>query len=155
MNGRINGGSNIDLDVEFANSADVARYLPRAVEIGYFAPFPEIWFAPGRSVGGTGRVLIGLETLLTYVIELLAFICLCRWWRSLPSWLLSLTAATGLTALGLVVVNVGTLYRLRFAFWMMLVIPGMAGLVHILWPLEPQSRAPDDLASVPDLERSA
>ena len=37
-------------------------------------------------------------------------------------WLLFLVAAIGTIALGLVVVNAGALYRLRYVFWIMFVI---------------------------------
>jgi hypothetical protein len=43
-------GSNIDSDVQFNSFADIIRYSPRAAAIGFFAPFPDMWFAPGRAV---------------------------------------------------------------------------------------------------------
>lgn len=124
-------GSNIDTDVQFANAVDIARYLPRAVEIGFCAPFPSMWFATGRQVGYAGRVIGGLETMLMYVVELLAILGLWRERRRLSVWLLLLIAGAGLTALGLVVVNLGTLYRMRYAFWMLLIIVGAVGAVQI------------------------
>ena len=124
-------GSNIDMDVQFANAMDIARYLPRAVVIGAFAPFPSMWFAAGRQVGFAGRVIGGLETMLMYTVELLAVVGLWRERRNLSAWLLLLVAGTGLTALGLVVVNLGTLYRMRYVFWMLLIILGVIGAVHL------------------------
>lgn len=124
-------GSNIDTDVQFANAADIARYLPRAVEIGFCAPFPSMWFATGRQVGYAGRVIGGLETMLMYVVELLAILGLWRERRRLSAWLLLLIAGVGLTALGLVVVNLGTLYRMRYAFWILLIIVGAVGAVQM------------------------
>ena len=44
-------------------------------------------------------------------------------------WLTFLVALTGLMALGLVVVNAGALYRLRYAFWIMLIIIAAEGLL--------------------------
>ena len=37
-------------------------------------------------------------------------------------WLLFLVATIGMLALGLVVVNAGALYRIRYVFWMMLIV---------------------------------
>lgn len=125
-------GSMIDPDVRFYNRADVVKYVPRAVEIGYFAPFPATRIHAGYQVGLMGRLLAGIETSLTYGIELLACIFVWRSRRRLDVWLLVLTIMTGITALGLVVVNAGTLYRMRYAFWVLLTILGSGGLLQIL-----------------------
>jgi hypothetical protein len=46
-------------------------------------------------------------------------------------WLVFLTATAGLIGLGLVVVNAGALYRLRYVFWIMLIILGAQGIYLI------------------------
>lgn len=125
-------GSIIDGDVEFSSQADVIRYIPRAVEVGFMAPFPEMWFKSGRNVGLAGRLISGVETALMYLIELFALIFLWHRRRSLHVWLLALTAAVGVVALGLVVVNVGTLYRMRYGFLVVVIILGSAGVFQIL-----------------------
>lgn len=121
-------GSTIDGGVEFGDSLDLIKYLPRAALIGLFSPFPNMWFAGGRRVGAAGRLLGGCETLLMYFVELLALVCIWRSRRSLPVWLLVLVAASGATSLGLVVANAGALYRMRYVFWLLLIILGAAGL---------------------------
>jgi hypothetical protein len=115
-------GSMIDADVSFSNRADVIKYIPRALEIGYLAPFPKMWFTPGENVGFTGRLLSGLETSLTYLIEALACVFIWRRRRHLEVWLLFLTTTIGVLALGMVIVNLGTLYRMRYSFWILMVI---------------------------------
>lgn len=120
-------GSNIDTDVYFNNISDIILYLPRATAIGFFAPFPNMWFVEGPQVGLAGRILSGAETLLMYLLEVLAAICLWRHRRRLSVWLLFITASTGLVALGLVVANVATLYRMRYAFWILLIVLGIEG----------------------------
>jgi hypothetical protein len=45
-------------------------------------------------------------------------------------WFLFSVAAMGITALGLVVANVGTLYRLRYVFLMFLIILAAEGAAH-------------------------
>lgn len=117
-------GSMIDGDVSFKSDVDIIKYVPRAVEIGCFAPFPAMWFNPGYNVGLMGRLLSGVETLVSYVIALLACIFVWQNRRRLDVWLLVLTIMTGVTALGLVVVNVGTLYRMRYPFWILMVVLG-------------------------------
>jgi hypothetical protein len=126
-------GSTIDSEIAFASEGDVVRYIPRAVEIGSFAPFPKMWFSAGHNVGLIGRLLSGFETTLTYAIELLAAIFVWRNRRSLHVWLLVIAAVLGILALGLVVVNVGTLYRMRYSYWVLLVILSSGGLFEIVW----------------------
>ncbi|MGB7925285.1 MAG: hypothetical protein WCF57_18750, partial [Pyrinomonadaceae bacterium] len=112
-----NAGSNIDGDAQFESLADVIRYLPRALSIGLFAPFPEMWFAAGERVGIYGRLLSGVETFVMYAIEALALVGLWKSRRRLAPWLLLIIALACVTALGLVVVNVAALYRMRYVFW--------------------------------------
>jgi len=115
-------GSNVDADVRIESAPELLRYLPRAAEVGFFAPFPGMWFSTGRSVGSAGRLLGGAETLLMYAVEALALLTLWRARRRLEAWLLFASASAGIVALGLVAVNVGALYRLRYVFVMLLII---------------------------------
>jgi hypothetical protein len=115
-------GSNIDTDVQIRGSRDLVRYLPRAAAIGLLAPFPRMWFEKGTSVGAIGRRLSGLETILMYIVEALALISVWRGRRKLSVWFLFSIALMGVVALGLVVINVGTLYRLRLTFLVLFVI---------------------------------
>jgi hypothetical protein len=127
-----NAGSNIDTEVQFNSMSDVIRYLPRAMVIGFFAPFPGMWFQAGELVGFQGRLLSGMETLLMYVVELLALFGLWHSRRRLAVWLLASVAILCLTAFGLIVLNVATLYRMRYTFWMLLIILGAHGAVSLL-----------------------
>ncbi|HKO63219.1 MAG TPA: glycosyltransferase family 39 protein, partial [Pyrinomonadaceae bacterium] len=115
-------GSLIDRDVTFANYSDLVKHVPRALAVGFFAPFPNMWFSAGYNVGRAGRLLAGLETAVTYAMFLLAAIFVWRHRRRVDIWVIVLTMLAGLTALGLVVINVGTLYRMRYSFWILLVI---------------------------------
>jgi 4-amino-4-deoxy-L-arabinose transferase-like glycosyltransferase len=139
-------GLMIDADVRFSSAADVIKYIPRAVEVGCFAPFPSTWFSRGYNVGLVGRLLAGIETSLTYALELFACVFLWQSRRRLDVWLLALTIMVGLLALGFVVVNVGTLYRMRYPFFILIVI--MAAPVVAKWI--PGNRGPTVKASVVD-----
>lgn len=123
--------SNIDTDVQFKGWEDMIRYLPRAAAVGFLSPFPNMWLADGNQVGSAGRRLSGLEMLLTYLIELLALAGLWHGRRRLTVWLLSLTTLIGVTALGLIVLNIGSLYRVRYPFWMLLVVLGAGGITRL------------------------
>lgn len=123
--------SNIDSDVQLTSIAEIVRYLPRAAVIGFFAPFPKMWFVSGKQVGSSGRLLSGIETSAMYAIEGLAMFGLWRERRRSSVWLLFSTAAIGLIALGLVVVNAGTLYRLRYAFLILIIIVAAKGFTDL------------------------
>jgi 4-amino-4-deoxy-L-arabinose transferase-like glycosyltransferase len=113
--------SNIDDEVRLLTPNQVLRFIPRATVIGFFAPFPRMWFERG-SYGAAGRLLSGAETFVMYFLYLGVAACLWRNRRRLETWLLFLVATTGTIALGLVVANAGALYRLRYVFWIMFII---------------------------------
>ncbi len=123
--------SNIDSDVRLESTADVVRFIPRAAVIGFLAPFPRMWVQSGTS-GTVGRVVSGLETLAMYFLYIAVGVCLWQERRSLRMWLTFLVATTGLVALGLVVVNAGALYRIRYAFWIMLIIIAAEGILIVV-----------------------
>jgi hypothetical protein len=125
-------GSNIDSDVRLENISAVARYLPRAAEIGFFAPFPYMWLASGSVVGSAGRRLAGIESVGMYLIELVVLIGLWIGRGKLLTWFLFAVACMGVTALGLVVPNIGALYRLRYLFLILFIILAAGGLVTLV-----------------------
>ena len=62
-------GSNVDTNVELNSALDLLRYLPRAAELGFFAPFPRTWVTPGVQVGISGRLVAGLEMCVMYFMR--------------------------------------------------------------------------------------
>jgi 4-amino-4-deoxy-L-arabinose transferase-like glycosyltransferase len=125
--------SNIDGNVRLTTAADVLRFIPRAAVIGFFAPFPRLWFERG-SYGSAGRLLSGAETFVMYFLYFGVAACVWRNRRRIETWLLFLVATLGTVALGLVVANAGALYRLRYVFWIMFIIMAAnvidASIVH-------------------------
>ena len=122
--------SNIRGDIQFSNASDIVRFLPDAAVIGFMAPFPRQWFEKG-SYGAAGRLLSGAETFVMYFMYLAVGLCLWRERRRLAMWLVFLTATAGVIGLGLVVVNAGALYRLRYVFWIMLIVIAAQGILHL------------------------
>jgi hypothetical protein len=122
----------IDPNVQFITTIDVARYLPRAMEIGFLAPFPNTWLGQGREVGLSGRILSGAEMLAAYILEALALFGVWRGRRRLSTWFLFGVILFGMTTLGLGLINVGALYRMRYGFFVLLIVLGMYGLTQIL-----------------------
>lgn len=124
--------SDIDADVHFTSAGDIVRFVPRATVIGFCAPFPRMWFQRG-TFGLAGRLLSGAEMVAMYCVYAAAFACVWRNRRRIELWLLLLLATIGTIALGLVVVNAGALYRLRYVFWILFIIVAaqiISPLVH-------------------------
>jgi len=121
-------GSNLDADVELQAAGDIVRYLPRAVELGLLAPFPSMWFAPGAKVGLSGRLVIGAEMLGLYAMLVLSVVTVVRERRRLLVWFLFVTSVLACTILALVVVNAGALYRLRYPYFIPIILLGLCEL---------------------------
>lgn len=120
-------GSNLDTDVNIQNFRDFILYLPRAVQIGFLAPFPSMWFTKGAEVGLTGRLVIGAEMLVLYLIMVLASVALIHERRRLLTWFLFASAALGCLALAYVVVNASALYRLRYPYFIPVILLAVQG----------------------------
>jgi hypothetical protein len=125
-------GSDIDTGVRFKSVGDIIRQVPRATLVGFFAPFPNMWLSAGKQVGASGRIVSGFEMILTYMIECLALFGLWSRRKHLAAWLLFVVAALGALSLGLIVTNIGALYRLRYPFWALLVVLGAGGADYLL-----------------------
>jgi putative peptidoglycan lipid II flippase len=127
FNGYTGKASNIDENVSFKSGGDMVSYLPRATIIGLFAPFPRMWFETGTG-GRAGRLLAGLETLVVYLLYVPAAVCVWNKRRNLKVWLVASVAMLGMIALGLVVANAGALFRLRYVFWMLVIVLAVEGV---------------------------
>jgi hypothetical protein len=125
-------GSNLDTEIELRGMADVVRYLPRAILVGFCAPFPNMWFTQGAQVGLAGRLISGAEMFAMYLILGLGAYALVHQRNRLSFWLLFFIASVGCISLGYVVVNISSMYRMRYAFFVILIILGMKGLTLML-----------------------
>ena len=124
-------GSNIGRHVSFQGPGDIFRYVPRAIQIGLAAPFPAMWFSSGQATEKLGRWIAGVETGLMYVGLLLAAFGVWKERRNPAVLLVSFFVFCGITLLGLVVVNIGALYRQRYIFWFLLIILAVQGFVRL------------------------
>jgi hypothetical protein len=131
--------SDLDSHVWFTAAGDIVRFIPRALVVGFLAPFPGMWVQTG-SFGLAGRLLSGIETLAMYVLYLAAALCLWQERRNLKMWLLFLVATIGVLALGLVVVNAGALFRIRYVFWIMLIVMAAEGVLKLRQAFNGRSR---------------
>jgi hypothetical protein len=126
-------GSNIDTEVELKRFLDIVNYIPRAIQIGFLAPFPSQWIEQGNVTGKVGRMIAGAETLLWYLLAFGSLFCL---WKCNDIWVaLSVNVVISILVimlLGFVVTNVGAMYRMRIGFFIPFYILGVYGLHSIL-----------------------
>lgn len=131
--GGVTAASNIDKGMDFCRNEDLIRYIPRAIQIALFAPFPTSWTAVEKRNSSPIEIYISaVEMFYCYI----AYFGLLYWLVSYRRWSVALVVpiafAVGLTLLlGLTVANVGTLYRMRFPFVMIFVSIGMAGILQL------------------------
>ena len=81
-----------------------------------------------------------------YAFELLAAFAVWKMRRRCETWLLLLVVLTGVISLGLVVTNIGALYRMRYVFWMLLIPMGVEGAVRARASWVERKRASQELA---------
>lgn len=125
-----NAGSSIDSDVVFEDTYELLAYLPRAVQIGLFSPFPNTWLGSGAVFGKASRIISGVETTIIYVFIFFGVFAVLRN-RTAPVFFIVLTTLLGVTALGLAIPNVGAVYRMRYVFVLMLIILGVQGIKEV------------------------
>jgi len=126
-------GSNIDTHYIVTDLRSLLIYLPRAALIGFFAPFPDMWFVKGN-IGIFPRVLSGVETLLSYAVYAMALIGVWQARRKPATWYLVAVAGVSLITLGVVVTNIGALFRMRYPYWILLIVLGAGGFHHAVLP---------------------
>ena len=126
-------GSIIDRDVQLSSVQDFVTYLPRAVQIGFLSPFPIHWIAQGASPGGSiMRRLAGAEMIGVYCALLFLPYALWRWRNRVEMWLPVVFGTILILVYTFATPNLGTLYRQRYGFLMLLVGIGVAGCLNLL-----------------------
>jgi hypothetical protein len=131
------GCASIDTEVTFNNVASVLSYTPRSITLVLLAPFPRTWAATACS--GGGRVL-SLVSAAEMAIAYAAFagipLLLWQFRRQSSLWFVVALCMGALIVHGLIFVNIGTLFRIRYAWFATLVVLGAAG-----WATQWASRA--------------
>ncbi len=120
--------SNVDIDVRFHDVSQVLRYLPRAAEIAFLAPFPSQWFERGSSNASTAmRRVSELEMIGVYLALLLLPYSIWRWRCRIEAWIVLVFCTVSIVTYGIATPNVGALYRMRYGHVMILAAIGILG----------------------------
>jgi len=123
----VESGSSIDTNVSPRNVLEVVTYMPRALQIGLFGPFPYKWFERLSAI----RIVAVFEMVVWYVALCGMFLALYY----LRSAGLFIAIAFSLFIIGVLSFsspNMGTLYRFRYAYLFVLLLIGVLGWTHFL-----------------------
>lgn len=125
--------SNIDPNTRFNSAVEFMPYLPRAFQIGLFAPFPNEWLGIGSMEANTFmRRISAVEMLGIYCGLLFLPFALWRWRRRFELFMVFSVNLLFTLLYAYVIPNIGTLYRMRYGFLMSLVALGIAGATALL-----------------------
>jgi hypothetical protein len=121
-------GTNIDTNVHFRSFTDILAYIPKATLVGFLAPFPSHWFEEAKTAGRASRLVAGLEMVVWYILSLgfLYFLVTGPVDLYIRIWMLVYSLSLVLLT-ALVVTNIGALYRMRFVYFLPLLIGGLEG----------------------------
>ena len=126
----VRAGSGIDLDKKPRNTAEVLAYLPRAMWIGLFAPFPSQWLEKMSAI----RLVSSVETFIWFLFFPGVVYMAIR--RPTSGFWVGIVFCLGMiTLFSYVNPNLGTLYRVRFGFWFFFLTCGAVGWVGVLLPI--------------------
>ncbi|MBK6637136.1 MAG: hypothetical protein IPG34_05310 [Rhodocyclaceae bacterium] len=123
----VGAGSEVDGDRLPDTALQALAYLPRALVVGLFAPFPDTW---GERVT-LPRLIGAMETACWYFAFLGGLVAVARY-RSRKMLAGAVFCAVLITILAYIHPNVGTLYRQRFGLWHFFMLIGCIGWVSLL-----------------------
>lgn len=129
----IKGGSSLDVHIGFKSAKAVLSYMPRALQISLFSPFPDSWLKEGVQEGGTiMRLLIIPEIIVLYISFVGVVLALCQPRLRQPALVILAFSLTWALVNALTVTNIGTLYRMRYPSMIIWIVLGAAGWVNWL-----------------------
>ncbi|SHK41466.1 hypothetical protein [Thermocrinis minervae] len=116
-----NHAGNIDHDFIPHSFWDFVKYMPRALQIGLFAPFPNMWFTKGGTPGGTvARYITPFEALFIYLCLAVFPFVVYRFRKDLSFWVVTMVSLSIIWLHVLSEPNVGAIYRKRYGFIMLM-----------------------------------
>jgi Ca2+/Na+ antiporter len=124
-----NAGSNIDINVSFHSVWEIIVYLPRAAEIAFLSPFPSQWLKQSTLPANTMmRRISAVEMVGVYLAFIFLPYAIWHWRRQIEIWLILSFCSGMMLIYAIGICNVGTLYRFRYGYLMILVGIGVAGI---------------------------
>tara|TARA_B110000902_G_scaffold179452_1_gene203406 strand:- start:1440 stop:4379 length:2940 start_codon:yes stop_codon:yes gene_type:complete len=124
---RMEADSLVDINKTPNNVTGVMMHLPRAFQVALLAPFPTTWV---DKISAT-RILATTEMIVIYIC-LFGLIPLLVFNRNPQVFFVFCFSAFFLVVYGFISTNIGTLYRIRYGFELIMVMLGVIGWVSFL-----------------------
>ena len=122
------GSSNIDADIYFRSASEFLLYLPRAIQIGFTAPFPSDWIAKSVSENKTTlKKLIAIEMFFIYCALFFLAYAFWYWGKKIHAWIIFVFCTAFILLYTYITPNIGSLHRTRYGFIMILLAFAIAG----------------------------
>lgn len=127
--------SSVDETVRFYNMSDLINYLPRALQIGLFAPFPDQWLKPGSSEPNTIMRKIAIFEMSFFYVSLVFLLLNIKWVLRSPGVLYMLLISISVIIFySYFMSNIGTLYRMRFGFHILICAISVGAFLKYMLP---------------------
>lgn len=127
------GKTNIDTEIKLNSVCAFVLYIPRALQIGLFSPFPNSLQGDGSGTYSTlGKKLFHFLSYLYYMLTACLFILLLCKCKHPLIWYICIFALLSILVFTYTYANVGTLNRLRYGFHTLLLATGFAYFAELL-----------------------
>ncbi len=126
------GGNTLISHVELTSVNKFILYLPRALQVGLFSPFPQFWSGEGSTPAMTmARKIVGAVTLFFYFCLIGLFSAIISYRNNTFLWMTLVFCIMGILLYSYTSANTGTIVRTRYGFYMLFVSFGFAHLVQL------------------------
>jgi hypothetical protein len=120
----------LDTEIFPKGTLDAIAYFPRGAQIGIFSPFPDKWLYNFNHPWSFFYTVVPFETLILY----LGLLALIVWVAIYKKWTIAIPIAFAcipMTIYGTSVPFLGSLYRFRYPWWMILICIGLAAVLTL------------------------
>ena len=119
--------STFELGIDLNSFEKLVKYLPRAIQIGLFSPFPSSWFAEHPShLSKLMHFVTGIEMLFIYICLVGFVISLFIWKKKIEFWMYVCFSFYFILIPIYAIPNIGALIRYRYGAIMLLVALGIS-----------------------------
>jgi hypothetical protein len=124
--------STFDMYVDLNSFKKLVLYLPRAVQISFFSPFPSSWFAEHPSqLSKLMHLVYGFEMIIIYFCFLGFIFSILLWRRKIEFWIFITFSFYYALIPTYALPNIGTIVRYRYSAIMILVALGIGAFLHL------------------------
>jgi hypothetical protein len=124
-------GSNVYENVHYQEVTDIVKFAPKAILVGWLAPFPYMWFTDGATIGSDlMRTIAALEMIAGYLGMIgVLWLLVNRRYKLFASIVMLIFTCTLILIMALAIPNLGTLYRFRLAPWLLVITIGLGFII--------------------------